>query len=77
MKTNCLAYARVTKTRLGTIRLLATFDTVAGRVTVRNSEFVSGDLCSSTASEEKKEAAIAAALALASAQMRTDNIVLL
>lgn len=77
MKTDCLAYARVVKTRLGTLRMLATFDLAAGRVTVRNSEFVSGDLCSTTASEEKKDAAIAAALALASAQMRTNNIVLL
>ena len=46
MQTHCTALAKVVvNKRLNTLRLLVTFDTAAGRVTVQNAAFKSGDLC--------------------------------
>lgn len=78
MQTHCQAVAKVVKnTRLGTLRLLVTFDIASKRVSVLNSAYVSGDLCDSDASDEVKEAAVEAAMQVARTQLSTDNIVLL
>jgi hypothetical protein len=78
MQTNCVAYAKVVKNeRLHTLRLVATFDIAANKVTVRNAAYVSGDLCNMYDSAEYIEHTIAQAMQAAKSQMRTDNIVLL
>lgn len=77
MQTHCAAIAKLVKnTRLGTLRLVVTFDTV-GKVTVRNAAFVSGDLCNIDDSAEYIAHATEQAIALAKVQLRTDNILVL
>ena len=84
MQTNCLAVAKLVQNKkLGTLRLLVTFDKSkrdnVGNiiVTVRNAAFATGDICNTWETAERKEYAIARAIKQAEAALRTNNIQLL
>ena len=78
MQTNTLAFAKVVvNKRLNMLRLIATFDTVSGRVTVLNAAFKSGDLCDKDADEETVQHEVMKALRRARHEMRTDNILVI
>ena len=84
MQTNTLAYAKVVvNKRLNMLRVLVTFDSTKRDkdnciiVSTSNAAYVSGDLCSASANADVTSACIARALANASVQLYTNNIVLL
>lgn len=84
MQTSCTAYAKVvTNKRLNTLRLLVTFDNTKRDkngniiVTVKNCAFASGDIVSTdTSTPEQRARAVAGAIAMAKAQLRTENFLL-
>ena len=83
MKSNCTLYTKVlVNKKLGTVRVLATFDTSKRNkdgdiiVTVQNAVFTSGDIATVDESATSRAASVERTIALARAQCRTDNIVL-
>lgn len=73
MQTNCVANAKVVvNKKLQTLRLLVTFDTAAGKVTVLNAAYKSGDICSTD--DANVQYFVEKEVALAKKVLRTDNI---
>ena len=72
MKTDCTVIAKVVKNaRLGTIRILFSFDT-HGRITVQNAIRKTGDLCA--VRDENRDAYIAKACADAQQDLNCNNV---
>lgn len=83
MKSNCTLYTKVlVNKKLGTVRVLATFDNSKRNkdgdiiVTVQNAVFTSGDIATLDESATSRAASVERTIAQARAQCRTDNIVL-
>ena len=75
MQTACRAVAKVVvNKRIGTIRLVVTFDTAARKVSVHNAAFISGDICAADLDPELRQIEIEKTLAIVQKQLRTDNI---
>ena len=73
MQTNCVAIAKIVQNKkLNTLRLLVTFDTVTGKVTVLNAAYKSGDICS--VGDSNVQYWIEKEVAKAKAVLRTDNL---
>ena len=73
MQTNCVANAKiVVNKKLQTLRLLVTFDTASGRVSVLNAAYVSGDICSKY--DDNLQMYVEREVAKAEAALRTNNI---
>jgi methyl coenzyme M reductase subunit C-like uncharacterized protein (methanogenesis marker protein 7) len=73
MQTNCVAVAKLVQNKkLNTLRLLVTFDTVAGKVTVLNAAYKSGDICN--IGDSKMQYYVEKEIALAKKVLRTNNI---
>lgn len=74
MQTDCLALAKIVQNKkLGTLRLLVTFDTTAGKVTVLNAAYKSGDFCN--IGNANTQVYVEKELARAREVLRTNNIV--
>lgn len=73
MQTNCVANAKlVVNKKLQTLRLLVTFDTAAGKVTVLNAAYTSGDICNTY--DDNLQALVEKEIALAKKVLRTNNL---
>jgi hypothetical protein len=84
MQSNCPLYTKVlVNKKLGTVRILATFDASKRNkdgdiiVTVQNAAFRSGDIASTDEPAEARERAVERVLSQVRAQCQTDNIVLI
>ena len=75
MQTACQAVAKVViNKRLGTVRVLVTFDIAAQKVSVLNAAYVSGDICDANLDSDLRQIEVLKTLAIAQKQLRTDNI---